>query len=841
MTEENGRNRITGPQDGTTRTTRPAGTHRLGTRASLGLTGVLVAAVGGTAGTALWISGNGLRTQAEEAGRQAAVTAATSFTALAEPSAANTVRTLDIVLDDQLQAQAAATAMLIETAESAGHDARYIEDALSQIAGRSPIRRIDVTATEGASYSTERTPLGQASLEPAFAALAATPATGRTATAPATQTATGLSKAAAAQPLHRQGTVRIEQEIDSLSAARAYGGSDDQTARSLAGQQATAIARLVTHAIELAQDAGWENRRIDERLDVLARNTTIEYVAATVGAGQVVYDGGRQAVATREETTDRLANAADAAIVLDGEYDEESRWLTRAAATRADSPLTTLVEIAARTGEGTLVESAWQTEANRLATVDGITGVWIAEIAAPAGPGPAAIRLAAAAPGPAGENGTRSNAWERWNESRMNMARRAARLSGPTASSSIRLLSTDAATLLSAAPIERNGGTRRAAVVIENRADAVVERMRRETATGLAAAAALIAILGVMTTWTARRWLTNPIEAMAEAADHLQAGERPPEPLTAGLKLRRDEIGRLARSFNEMTDEVLARHEELTSLIANKTHWLQESNTKLQETQERISSEIGLARTIQQALVPQGCRTAGELTLCSRMTPARELGGDFISINDEVDGNTASAKLFIAVCDVSGKGVAAALFMTIAQNTIAEASKRHQDVREIAGETNRALCAQNPLGMFVTGVIAIIHTGTGHVEYAIAGHEPPLSIKPGKPLKRLSGTNNLPLGLEPTERYERFEHQIADGETIAAYTDGITDACNSEEELFGERRLQELLADSAHETPEDMLKQVWTAIDLFSGRMPATDDKTCALIKMREARPRRRA
>ena len=163
---------------------------RLGTTAALGLTAVLITAIGGTTAGALWISVNALRIQAEETGRQAAVTAATSFTTLAEPSAANIVRTLDIVLHDHLQAQAAATALLVEAAESAGHGARYIEDALAQIAFRSPIRRIDVTsAAAGPSYSSEATPLKHTELEPAFAPLATMPATGRTAAADGDQRA----------------------------------------------------------------------------------------------------------------------------------------------------------------------------------------------------------------------------------------------------------------------------------------------------------------------------------------------------------------------------------------------------------------------------------------------------------------------------------------------------------------------------------------------------------------------------------------------------------------------------------------------------------------------------
>ena len=133
--------------------------------------------------------------------------------------------------------------------------------------------------------------------------------------------------------------------------------------------------------------------------------------------------------------------------------------------------------------------------------------------------------------------------------------------------------------------------------------------------------------------------------------------------------------------------------------------------------------------------------------------------------------------------------------------------------------------------MFVTGVIALIDTATGRFDYVIAGHEPPLAVSPAKNLHRLEQSRNIPLGLDPEERYDRRSHEMAPGETIAAYTDGITDACNANEELFGGHRLQELLATNAAEPPEHMLQQIWTATELFSGRMAAADDKTCVLIR----------
>ncbi|MYH29418.1 MAG: SpoIIE family protein phosphatase [Acidobacteria bacterium] len=556
------------------------------------------------------------------------------------------------------------------------------------------------------------------------------------------------------------------------------------------------------------------------------RNTAIEHVAAATANGTTVYEAGETTGVSDDESTASLDTRTDRAVALGGRYDARRRWLTRAAAARTNGRLTATVDVATRNGEGTLVESAWQTEANRLAAVDGVTGVWIAEIATAADGGADTTRLAAAAPSPGQTNTAQTDAWSRWNRPISNIAEHAASLSAATATSTIELLSRADAVLLSAAPIEHADGTRAVAIVVESRADDVVNRMRREAATGLVAAAVLIAVLAAMTTWAARRWLTRPVEAMADAARHLQAGERPPAEATAPLQLRRDEIGGLARSFKEMTEQVLARHEELTTLVADKTHWLQDANRKLTETQQRISSEIGLARTVQHALVPQGTRTAGNLTLCSRMTPAKELGGDFINIDAREDG-----RLFLAVCDVSGKGVAAALFMAVAQSAIAAAAERHDDVREVANEANGALNATNPLGMFVTGVIAVIDTREGRIEYVDAGHEAPLVVAPGRKVRRLAKSDNIPLGLDPGEQYHLLAHEMAPGETIAAYTDGITDACNTEEELYGEPRLHELLQANAGEAPEKVIQELWTAIDLFSGRMAAADDKTCTVIR----------
>ncbi len=809
----------------------PTVRHRVGARAAAGLTAILAAAIGATTAGGLWISTNGVRTQAEDAGRQSAMTAATAFATLAEPSAANVARTLDIVLDEQLQAQAAATALLIEAAETAGHEAAYIEDALRQIAARSPVRRIDVTARTGASYSTEPVALEPNGLEPAFAALAATRAEGRTAATPAIQTPAGLTKAAAAQPMHRPAAVRVEQELDSLAAARTYGGPDDIEARDLADRQTAAIARLITHAVELAEDAGWGRARIQERLDQLVRTTSIERILATAADGRAVYEAGALDATEGEQHQDEpgmqaLSGEGHQARPLPGRYDSRRRWIASAMATRSNGRLSATVDVATRAGEGSLVESAWQAEANRLADVDGVTAVWVAETLRAGDSDGRLMRLVASAPGPDGAGADRSAASTRWRQPQIDIATRAANASMPISAARISLTGEDAATVVSAAPAGLDDGRRTIAVVIQTRAEGVVGLMRREATTGLAVAAALIAVMAVLTTWTARRWLTGPVEAIAGAARCLQAGERPPAGLTARLQRRKDEIGGLARTFEEMTGHVLARHEEMAARVADRTRWLQDANKKLTDTQQRIDREIGLAKIVQEALVPVGTLATGDVTVASRMTPARELGGDFVDMRQR-----EQHELFVAVCDVSGKGVAAALFMAVAQAALTSAAAANRDVRDIAEDANRRLCTSNPLGMFVTAFIGRLDTISGRLEYVCAGHEPPITVRSDGALRKLEGTGAIPFGLEPGEQYRKREHRMQPGETIVAYTDGVTDACNRNEEAFGERRLEELATQTRADPPERVLTQLWTATEVFSGPTAATDDKTCMVVR----------
>ena len=812
---------------------------RLGRRAAAALAASLAIAVGAT--TAGWVAAasSTLREQAEAAGRQTAESAATMLAGLAEPSATNVARTLDIVLDGHLRAAAAATALLIEAAETDQRSEVYIVDMLRQLVTRSALIRIDAVAVDGNNYSSGEE-YGIEDLEPEFARLSRRPPEGRTASTAARQTSAGLSKSAGSQTTHRRMVVRIEQALDSLGAAETYGAEDDRGARALGNAQASSTALLLSHAVELAEDAGWSNEQIAKRLTAIVRNTAVERISAYGGSRRPVYEAASEAASRLGAAASHAAAISDIdrsrqqVIVLEGRYDEERRWLAAAVANRGRNRLSVAVEIATRGGEGSLAESGWQAEADRLAAMDGVTGIWVATGTREG------VRLAAAAPRPQGgaviaaattaeteteREANSADAWSRWGRQEQALATAAISGGDTTAAADIGWQS-GRARVRAAAPAPGGQEGSRIAIVVERRADEVAEALVNATVSGAVGAVGLIGLLAVVTTVSARRWLTGPIEEIAEAARALAGGNEPNLADIGRLGRRRDEIGRLSRSFALMTRQVLARHEELQKAVEERTRGLRAINKQMKQAQARIGREVALAKVVQQSLVPTGRHEIGTIELSSRMEPARDLGGDFVCVQE-----LSEKRLFLAVADVSGKGPAAALFMACAQAALIAAARASANIDEIAAEANQRLAEGNDIAMFVTAILANVNPSTGNMDYICAGHEAGIIIEPTGRLRRMETTGDIPLGLDSDRTWHARKMRIKPGETLVMYTDGIPDACNTDEAEYGEQRLEEIVIQTHDKAPEALINQIWDSIKLFAGGAAPTDDKTCMAIR----------
>ena len=247
---------------------------------------------------------------------------------------------------------------------------------------------------------------------------------------------------------------------------------------------------------------------------------------------------------------------------------------------------------------------------------------------------------------------------------------------------------------------------------------------------------------------------------------------------------RTDEIGSLARVFDAMTVQVFNREEQLELMVSQRTKELQASNRSLRLAQQALQEDLDMAKVVQAALVREGNAEVGDFTAYSRMTPAQQVGGDFVDMLEPSAG-----KLFLTVCDVSGKGVAAALFMAASQGAINSAASAIGSISAIATEANRRLCAENPTGLFVTGMLAIVDLEHGYMDYVCAGHEPAFLVQADGSLRTLPMTSGLAMGVLDDFDYRSHREELQVGETLFLYTDGLTDAVNPGGELFGKDRL----------------------------------------------------
>ena len=270
-----------------------------------------------------------------------------------------------------------------------------------------------------------------------------------------------------------------------------------------------------------------------------------------------------------------------------------------------------------------------------------------------------------------------------------------------------------------------------------------------------------------------------------------------------------DEIGSLGEKFSLMITELDHYMDNLQKVTAEK---------------ERIGAELSIATQIQADMLPRifpifPDRT--EFDLYATMTPAKEVGGDFYDIF-MVDHD----HLAMVIADVSGKGVPAALFMVIAKTLIKNRVQLGESPSKALANVNNQLCEGNEAELFVTVWLGILDIQTGDVVEANAGHEYPA-------IRRSNGTYEL-LRLKHSPAVATFEglrfredvFHIEPGDSIFVYTDGVTEATNEQNELFGEERMLAVLNDHASAHPGEILPVLKKAIDDFVGEAPQFDDIT---------------
>ena len=275
-----------------------------------------------------------------------------------------------------------------------------------------------------------------------------------------------------------------------------------------------------------------------------------------------------------------------------------------------------------------------------------------------------------------------------------------------------------------------------------------------------------------------------------------------------------DEVGDLAESFSAMKRDLKTHIAKLTTTTAAK---------------ERIESELRIARDIQMGILPKifpAFPERTEVDVYATIVPAKEVGGDlydFFFIDDK--------QFCFLVGDVSGKGVPAAFFMAVTKTLLKAVAERSAEPGTILAKVNDDLAADNPSCMFVTLFLAILDMETGTLRYANAGHNPPLllSLKDGP---QWVETLEEPMaGAMPDMTYTTRTMQLMPGDTLFMYTDGVTEAMNTNGGLYEESRLLETLTRLAGEDITTQIRGVEASVAAFAGEAEQSDDITMLAVR----------
>ena len=270
-------------------------------------------------------------------------------------------------------------------------------------------------------------------------------------------------------------------------------------------------------------------------------------------------------------------------------------------------------------------------------------------------------------------------------------------------------------------------------------------------------------------------------------------------------------------------NEIGELRDDLSDMFSEMDHYMKEIREKTAE-KERISTELSVATKIQADMLPKkfpAFPDRKEFDVYATMTPAKEVGGDFYDffLIDE-------DHLALVIADVSGKGVPAALFMVISRTLLRNRAMMGGTPSEILADVNHLLSEGNATGYFVTVWIAILEISTGKGLAANAGHEHPALRKKDGRFEMVKYRHSPAVATMDGIPFREHEFRLEPGDRIYVYTDGVTEAINEKEELFGEDRLLEALNRKPECTPEELLRGVKEEIDSFAGEAVQFDDIT---------------
>jgi phosphoserine phosphatase RsbU/P len=305
------------------------------------------------------------------------------------------------------------------------------------------------------------------------------------------------------------------------------------------------------------------------------------------------------------------------------------------------------------------------------------------------------------------------------------------------------------------------------------------------------------------------RSVTRSVHALSRGTERLQRGD-----FSHRIQVRsRDQLGELAESFNMMARGV----EDLLRQQAEK---------------ERLEEELRIARQIQMSLLPaEGAVSLPGLQIAALCLPAAEVGGDYYDLIP-----LSETRLGVLVADVSGKGTSAALYMAELKGLVLSLARIYSSPAALLTEANSILCGTLDSRSFITMTYAVVDSAARSMRYARAGHNPIVHLEAKTGRTRVLTPPGLGLGLDRGERFaevlEEAEVPLTSGDTFLFFTDGLSEAMNQRSELFGERRLRDVVEQGDGLGSEELKQRILEEIRAFADGASQHDDMTMVILKV---------
>ena len=311
----------------------------------------------------------------------------------------------------------------------------------------------------------------------------------------------------------------------------------------------------------------------------------------------------------------------------------------------------------------------------------------------------------------------------------------------------------------------------------------------------------------------------TPTKLLVMKRDDLEHLLRKQSDLAFGL------VATLSRRLDESENHTIADLREKNRQLQLAYDELKAAQAQIVE-KERLEKELEVAREIQISILPRELPDDPAWEFGVHFSSMEAVGGDFYDVI-----RLDSGKLGVAVGDVSGHGVPAALFMSLTATMLRAEAKRSDSPGDVLRAVNSQLLETSDSGMFVTILYGILDSAARTFEYARAGHSTPLLANPGEPARQLEDGLGQLLGVFDDMVLDEVSIPFLSDTAMVIYTDGVTEAANGREEFFGEEGLLEAVGSSDEMHPNALLERIWEAVQIFQGEVSNEDDITLLAVR----------